>query len=115
MDVYSHTRSATDERSKVDILLHSGDHPKLDYVAREEKAGDAQSLLQHYIAVHDPDTGDTQVVPARMLVLRSMLQSARVLKEIEEKTPARKSVSYVVCLICLQTNLFGRPLNQGYS
>lgn len=114
MDVYSRTRSAANEKSNVDILLHSAGHPKLDYVAREEKAGDVQSLLQHYLAIHDPETGDTQVVPARRLVLRSMLQSARMPEEIEEKTPARKSVSQIVCQTARQLTI-GRPSNQEHS
>lgn len=32
-------------------------------------------VRKNYVAVYDPKTGDLQVVPARLLVIRAMLQS----------------------------------------
>ena len=95
MNVYSKTKPAQDDLFEERLLLHSADHPKLDYVAQEEKAGDAGSLSQHYIAVHDPQTGKTQLMPARKLILRSTLQSARLPEEKEEEIPAQKTASSI--------------------
>ena len=55
--------------------MHNSSHAKLDYTAREETSGSAESLLKHYIGVYDPRTGELQVVPARELVVRSTLRS----------------------------------------
>ena len=78
--------------SESEILLHCGAHPKLDYTAREEMSNGAESLLQHYVGIYDPQTGNLQVVPARKLVVRGTLRSETVSSggdhtSDDEKTP----------------------------
>ncbi|KAF2750075.1 RNA polymerase I associated factor, A49-like protein [Sporormia fimetaria CBS 119925] len=58
-----------------ELLLHSSQHPRLDYTAQEEKDGSSESLLQDYIGVFDPATKKLQVVPARRLAVRQALRS----------------------------------------
>lgn len=89
LKAYSKTRTHLEKKAahtqfSEELLLHSEDHPKLDYIAREEQSGEAESLLRHYIAVYDPTTGEAQVIPARKVMVRSPLKSARV-GELEEK------------------------------
>lgn len=57
-----------------ELLLHCAAHPTLDYTAREEVSGGADSLLRHYVGVYDPKTGELQVVPARNVVVRGTLR-----------------------------------------
>ncbi|KAF2434796.1 RNA polymerase I associated factor, A49-like protein [Tothia fuscella] len=67
-----------------ELLLHSSDHPRLDYTAREEKSGNAESLLQHYIGMYNPETGELKVTPAHRVVLSAALRpSEEELKEAE--------------------------------
>ena len=61
--------------SESELLLHCSAHPKLDYTAREEVSGGAESLLRHYVGVYDPKTGELQVVPARNVVVRGTLRA----------------------------------------
>jgi len=60
--------------SESELLLYCSAHPKLDYTAREEVSGGADSLLRHYVGVYDPKTGELQVVPARNVVVRGTLR-----------------------------------------
>ncbi|QSZ30592.1 hypothetical protein DSL72_000149 [Monilinia vaccinii-corymbosi] len=63
-----------------EVLLHSSDHPKLDYTAREEEAGGSDTLLKHYVGVYDPKTGKLEVMEARKMVVRG---SARAHQDTE--------------------------------
>lgn len=63
------------EKRRYEMLLQSSDHPKIDFSAREERDGTADSLLKHYVGVYDPETGNLQVMEAHKLVLRSTLRS----------------------------------------
>lgn len=85
LTVYKKPRTSTAPRatsagrtplSETEMLLHSSAHPKLFYTAREENLDCLDSLRKHYIGVYDPKTGDLQVVPARLLVLRATLRPA---------------------------------------
>ncbi len=58
-----------------ELLLHSSDHPKLDYTAREEEAGGADTLLKHYVGVYDPETGKLEVMEARKMVVRGSVRA----------------------------------------
>jgi len=58
-----------------EFLLHSSEHPKLDYTAREEEAGGADSLLKHYVGVYDPASGKLEVMEARKMTIRGIVRS----------------------------------------
>ncbi len=64
-----------------ELLLHSSDHAKLDYTAREEEVGGANALLKHYIGVYDPDTGKLEVIEARKMVVRGSVRSQQATAE----------------------------------
>ncbi|MCJ1247307.1 DNA-directed RNA polymerase I subunit rpa49 [Trapelia coarctata] len=68
------TAAGRSRQSDSELLLHCSAHPKLDYTAREEVSGGAESLLRHYVGVYDPKTGELQVVPARNVVVRGTLR-----------------------------------------
>ncbi len=55
-----------------ELLLHSSSHPKLQYIAREEQDGSADSHLKHYIAVMDPATRELKLMEVPKLVIRSV-------------------------------------------
>lgn len=57
------------------MLLHSSEHPQLDYIAREEEAGDGDALLKHYVGVYDPETGNMEVIEARKMVVRGSVRA----------------------------------------
>ncbi|KAF2811577.1 uncharacterized protein BDZ99DRAFT_461604 [Mytilinidion resinicola] len=57
------------------LILHSSDHPMLDYTAREEKDGSADSLLRHYVGIYDPDSGELKLMEAHKVTVRSTLRS----------------------------------------
>jgi DNA-directed RNA polymerase I subunit RPA49 len=64
-----------------ELLLHSSDHAKLDYTAREEEAGGADALLKHYVGVYDPNTGKLEVMEARKMVVRGSVRSQQATAE----------------------------------
>jgi DNA-directed RNA polymerase I subunit RPA49 len=66
----------------------------LDYIAQEEFGGGSDALLQHYIGVYDPETGELKLTEARKLALRSTLRPTKdeLDRAMEEKK--KQSVSY---------------------
>ncbi|KAI4113077.1 MAG: hypothetical protein LQ345_005871, partial [Seirophora villosa] len=60
--------------SKSEHLLHTSSHAKIDYIAREEEGRGTGGLLQHYLGVYDPQSGQLQLVRARKLVLRGSVR-----------------------------------------
>jgi DNA-directed RNA polymerase I subunit RPA49 len=58
-----------------ELLLHSSEHPKLEYTAREEEAGGSDALLKHYVGVYDPETGKLEVMEARKMVVRGSVRA----------------------------------------
>ncbi|KAE8446108.1 hypothetical protein EG329_012479 [Mollisiaceae sp. DMI_Dod_QoI] len=58
-----------------ELILHSSEHPKLDYTAREEDAGGVDSLLKHYVGVYDPETGKMEIIEARKMVVRGSVRA----------------------------------------
>lgn len=59
-------------QSKHDLLLHSSEHPRLDYTA---SPATLDEHLSHYVAVFDPTSKQLQITPAHHLSLRSILRS----------------------------------------
>ncbi|KAK2628475.1 hypothetical protein QTJ16_001578 [Diplocarpon rosae] len=78
-------RIATEE-----LLLHSSEHPKLDYTAREEDAGGADALLKHYVGVYDPATGRMEVVEARKMIVRGSVRAQQATTEDEMSMDLRE-------------------------
>ncbi|KAL8825583.1 MAG: hypothetical protein Q9170_007739, partial [Blastenia crenularia] len=72
-------------------LLHTSAHSKIDYIAREEEGGGADSLLNHYLGVYDPQSGQLQLVQARRLVLRSSPRSAPTEEKATQFTDYRST------------------------
>jgi hypothetical protein len=64
-----------------EALLHSSEHPKLDYTAREEEAGGSDALLKHYIGVYNPSTGQLDVMEARRMVVRGSVRAHQAATE----------------------------------
>lgn len=56
-----------------DLLLHSSEHPRIDYTAT---ATSLDQHLSHYIALYDPTAKKIQIVPSSHLELRSTLRTA---------------------------------------
>ncbi len=74
-----------------ELLLHSSEHPKLDYTAREEEAGSSNTLLKHYIGIYDPTTGKMDVMEARKMVVRGVVRAHEATAEDEVSTVSLKS------------------------
>ncbi len=70
-----HNAALSREITTKELLLHSSDHPKLDYTAREEEAGVADTLLKHYVGVYDPKTGKLDLMEARKMVVRGSVRA----------------------------------------
>lgn len=66
-----------------ELILHSSEHPKLDYTAQEEEAGGADALLKHYVGVYDPETGKMEVMEARKMVVRGSVRAQQAVAEDE--------------------------------
>jgi hypothetical protein len=75
-----------------ELLLHSSEHPKLDYTAREEEAGGSNTLLKHYIGVYDPENGKMEVLEARKVVVRGVVRAHQATAEDEAAVVSRRSV-----------------------
>lgn len=65
------------------VLLHSSDHPKLDFTA----TSDSNRHLEHYVGVYDPASSSVKIIPAHAVTLRSSLRSETA--EIEAQNAAR--------------------------
>ncbi len=69
------SRSSKDGQPKPNthsLLLHSSEHPRLDYTAAPNTL---DQELSHYVAVFDPTTQELQITPAHHLNLRTTLRS----------------------------------------
>lgn len=74
-----------------ELLLHSIDHPKLDYTAKEEIARGVKPLVNHFVGVYDPKTGKMQVVEAKKMVVRGTVRA----KQQAEAEAAEKTMQQV--------------------
>jgi hypothetical protein len=71
------------EIAATELLLHSSEHPKLDYTAREEESGGSNTLLKHYIGVYDPESGKMEVMEARKVIVRGVVRAHQATTEDE--------------------------------
>lgn len=58
-----------------ELLLHSTSHRSLDYTAREEGKRGLNQLVNHYVGIYDPKTGNLEVVEAKKMVVRGMVRA----------------------------------------
>ncbi|KAI9830743.1 MAG: hypothetical protein M1819_005407 [Sarea resinae] len=75
--------------SSSELLLHSSEHAKLDYTAREE---DESSHLKHYVGIYDPKTGEIQVVEARKLTVRGKVREREAEQQKDAGKPTNQSL-----------------------
>ena len=71
-----------------ELLLQSSDHPKLDYLAEEEKDGSSDSQLIHYVGVYNPTTAGLKLMQVHHVTVRSTLRS-----EIDEMREEREQIA----------------------
>lgn len=90
-------------------LLHTSAHPKIDYLGKEEERGGSDSLLNHYLGVYDPESGQLQLVRARKLVLRGSVRPA--LASVQN-TPKQENVSWIPSTIIGPSKCHAQP-HQG--
>jgi DNA-directed RNA polymerase I subunit RPA49 len=77
---------------KVEVLLHSSEHARLDYIAQEEHDGSSESQLKDYVGVFDPATQKLQLVPVKRVTLRSILRSEQEeMREEQARIEAQQS------------------------
>lgn len=72
---FSRPRGESTKAGSDELLLHSSNHPRIDYTARENQNVGAEAVLKHYVGVFDPVTKQLQVVEARKMAVRSTLRS----------------------------------------
>ncbi|CAI6333404.1 unnamed protein product [Periconia digitata] len=99
LSIPSHISFKTYKKTKVlptgattEVILQSSEHPRLDYLAKEEKDGSSASQLKDYVGVYDPATGKLQLMPVRRLTVRSSLRSeTEELRNQQAKEEAAKA------------------------
>ena len=76
------TNDSTPKPSSHDILLHSSQHPRLDYTASSISL---DKDVSHYVAVYDPSSKELQIIPAHHLSLRGTLRSEQEDAEAKQR------------------------------
>jgi len=71
-----------------ELLLHSASHRTMDYTAREDHP---KGLLNHYVGVFDPATGELQIVEARKMTVRSTVRSRKAADEALTQPTEKKA------------------------
>jgi DNA-directed RNA polymerase I subunit RPA49 len=66
------------------MALHSSAHRTVDYTAREERWKSVDTVLNHYLAIIDPQTGEVEVVQAKKMVVRGTVRSKQAPAEAME-------------------------------
>lgn len=95
-------KGKTSEIAAKELLLHSSEHPKLDYTAREEEAGGSDTLLKHYIGVYDPDTGKMEVMEARKVVVRGVVRAHQATAEDDAAAVSREEIIHTSVVNAIQ-------------
>jgi DNA-directed RNA polymerase I subunit RPA49 len=81
--------------SKQELLLHTSEHPRLDYIASESFPNDCESLLDHYVGIYDPATGQLELHKARRMKLSCTLRPDQ--EQLDRMTKQKEYQT--VCLI----------------
>jgi DNA-directed RNA polymerase I subunit RPA49 len=66
------------------MALHSSAHRAIDYTAREERFKSVDTLLNHFLAVIDPKSGEVEVIQAKKMVVRGTVRSKQAPTEAME-------------------------------
>ncbi|KAL2128854.1 hypothetical protein VTI74DRAFT_8559 [Chaetomium olivicolor] len=90
-DVYEKNEQPAAKRRKSgglptpsEMALHSSSHRTIDYSAREERWKSVDTVLNHFLAVIDPQTGEVEVVQAKKMVVRGTVRSKQAPAEAME-------------------------------
>lgn len=75
------------------LMLHSSDHPRVDYTAKEDGQDGLESHLKHYIGVFDPETGKLDVIEAKKMTVRGVPRAQKA----PEDTLASRGAPKVRC------------------
>ena len=67
-----------------EMALHSSAHRTIDYTARQEQWKSVDTLLNHFLAVIDPKTGEVEVIQAKKMVVRGTVRSKQAPAEAME-------------------------------
>ena len=70
-----------------ELLLHSSQHPRVDYTARAETSSGVDPHLKHYIGIYDPELKELKLISAIKLVTRSTLRHDSEDEQSEEDAP----------------------------
>jgi DNA-directed RNA polymerase I subunit RPA49 len=68
--------------SQQQLLLHTSEHPRLDFIGDENFGNDSAALLDHYVGVYDPETGKVELHKARRLKIATTLRPTQ--EQIDE-------------------------------
>jgi DNA-directed RNA polymerase I subunit RPA49 len=60
-----------------ELFLHTSEHPRLDYVGNENFGTGSDALLDHYVGVYNPETGNLELHKARRIKLTSSLRPSQ--------------------------------------
>ncbi|KAK4138322.1 hypothetical protein BT67DRAFT_430963 [Trichocladium antarcticum] len=90
-DVYEKAEQPAPKRRKnggapppSEMALHSSAHRSIDYTAREERFKSVDTLLNHFLAIIDPLSGEIEVVQAKKMVVRGTVRSKQAPPEAME-------------------------------
>ena len=88
--------SRTNNSSSKDLLLHTSDHPTIDYTAVENSTIHSNDKFnKHYVAVFDPATGKLDVTEAKKMIVRPQVRQFQKeqASEDEDSAPVAKPPS----------------------
>ncbi|KAK4193954.1 RNA polymerase I associated factor, A49-like protein [Podospora australis] len=90
-NVYEKASEPTTKRRKSggipaapELALHSSAHTSIDYTARE-----ADPLLNHYVAIVDPKTGEVEIISAKKMLVRHKVRAKSELDDSAENRAAQ--------------------------
>ncbi|KAK3322491.1 RNA polymerase I associated factor, A49-like protein [Apodospora peruviana] len=63
-----------------ELLLHSTTNENVHYTARENRKNGVEPYLKHYLGIFDSKTGELQVIEARKMEVRAVVQSQMATK-----------------------------------
>ncbi len=72
-----------------EMALHSSAHRTIDYTARQEQWKSVDTLVNHFLAVIDPKTGEVEVIQAKKMVVRGTVRSKQAPAEAMEVSASK--------------------------
>ena len=76
-----------------ELLLHSSNHPMIDYTAAED-ADPTSKYLKHYVAAYDPVSGQLQVTEAKKMTARSSVRQQDPSQEEDASSESKPTTNY---------------------